>query len=97
ILTGQQIRGAQLGGWRVVDGRLRIEYATGSFARGAELVAAIAPVADQHDHHPDVELSYPHVGITVWSHDVGALTARDIRLARAISALAHERGIPAES
>lgn len=93
-LTEQQVRDEDLDGWRLSRGRLVITYDTGSFARGAGLIAGIAPIADQHNHHPDVALTYPRVEITLWSHDVDALTDRDIRLARAITALARKLEIP---
>ena len=42
----------------------------------------IAEVADEANHHPDVDLRYPHLTVSLMSHDVGAITARDVRLAR---------------
>lgn len=82
--------------WRVVLGSLRATFRTGSFARGAELVAAVAAAADELDHHPDVLLRYGTVTVTTQSHDVGALTVRDVELARRVSALAAERGLDAD-
>ncbi|MDT0165624.1 VOC family protein [Actinotalea sp. AC32] len=82
--------------WRVVLGSLRATFRTGSFARGAELVAAVAAAADELDHHPDVLLRYGTVTVTTVSHDVGALTERDVELARRVSALADERGVDAD-
>ena len=33
------------------------------------------------NHHPDVDLRYPHLTVSLMSHDVDAITPRDIRLA----------------
>ena len=38
---------------------------TGSFGPGATLVAAIARVADGHDHHPGVDLQFATVTVRV--------------------------------
>ena len=92
-LTGQQIHDEGLDGWRKVLDRLTVRYATGDFNAGTALVTEIAQAADEADHHPDVELRYPHVTVSLKSHDVGAITARDIRLARVISGLAQARGV----
>ena len=92
-LTGQQIHDEGLDGWRKVLDRLTVRYATGDFNAGTALVTEIAQAADEADHHPDVELRYPHVTVSLKSHDVGAITARDVRLARVISGLAQARGI----
>ena len=92
-LTGQQVLDEGLDGWRKVLDKLVVRYRTGDFRTGATLVAAIADLADAADHHPDVDLRYPHVTVTVSSHDVGGITARDVRLARAITAAAASAGV----
>ena len=96
-LTGQQIHDEGLDGWRKVLDRLTVRYDTGDFNAGTALVTEIAQAADEADHHPDVELRYPHVTVSLKSHDVGAITARDIRLARRISELAAARGVSASA
>jgi 4a-hydroxytetrahydrobiopterin dehydratase len=50
-------------------------------------VDAVAAVANRLDHHPDIALSWNEVTIRTWSHDVNAVTERDVRLAEAIGAL----------
>jgi 4a-hydroxytetrahydrobiopterin dehydratase len=51
-------------------------------------VNAVGAIADAHDHHPHVELSWGQVTVQVWSHDVKGLTARDQRFCEAVNALA---------
>src|SRR5699024_12640025 len=64
--------------WQIVDGKPRVVFATDSFSVGADFVSRIAHVADDLNHHPDVVLTYPTVEVTTISHDVGAVTERDI-------------------
>lgn len=87
----------ELADWRVVVGTLQSRFVTGKggFALGAQLASRIAEKADELNHHPDVDLRYPHVTVTTVSHDVGALTDRDRQLAIAISAIAAELGLKA--
>ncbi|EYR64977.1 pterin-4-alpha-carbinolamine dehydratase [Actinotalea ferrariae CF5-4] len=82
--------------WRVVLGHLQATFRTGSFVRGAELVAEVTRLAEAAGHHPDVVLRYPAVTLTLVSHDVGRLTERDVELARAISAVADAQGLEAD-
>ncbi|AYY15437.1 4a-hydroxytetrahydrobiopterin dehydratase [Actinobacteria bacterium YIM 96077] len=84
---------AELPGWRVLLDRVHATFRTGSFAKGAEFIARITELAEDANHHPDVDLRYPAVHISLISHDVGGLTMRDINLARQISQLAEELGI----
>jgi 4a-hydroxytetrahydrobiopterin dehydratase len=86
-LTGQQIAAEGLDGWVYLLGSLRTRIATKDFAGGLAVVNAIAAVAEEMDHHPDLDLRYTHVDIRLSSHDAGAVTGRDIRLARKIMAL----------
>ncbi|QCR20703.1 hypothetical protein C1N71_06455 [Agrococcus sp. SGAir0287] len=95
-MTGQQVLEEGLGDWRLVLGRLVARFATGDLSTGARLVGEIARVADEADHHPDVDLRYPHVTVTLVSHDVRGVTQRDVRLARRISELAAAAGAAAE-
>ncbi|GAA1141992.1 VOC family protein [Ornithinicoccus hortensis] len=80
--------------WRYGLGALLARFETGDFATGAALVQSIAEVADELNHHPDVDLRYPYVLVRTTSHDVGTVTSRDLELARRISALAAEVGAP---
>ena len=95
-LTGQQVLDEGLADWRLVLGRLVARFDTGDFGAGARLVGEIARVADEADHHPDVDLRFPHVTVTLVSHDVGGVTQRDVRLARRISELAADAGVAAD-
>lgn len=81
--------------WRVVLGRLVARWDTAGFAAGAKFAGRVAAVADDLDHHPDVDLRYSHVTVTTVSHDVGGLTGRDRRLATSISQVADELGLTA--
>ncbi|MFG3600141.1 4a-hydroxytetrahydrobiopterin dehydratase [Micromonospora chersina] len=97
-LTGQQIADEQLDGWTYLLGGLQTRIRTPSFAAGLSLVNAIGAEAERRDHHPDLDLRYTHVDVRLWSHDAGGVTDRDVRLARAVSALAAEAGLsPAHS
>lgn len=58
-----------------------------NFDGAIAFVNAVAAVANRLDHHPDIALSWNEVTIRTWSHDVNAVTERDVELARAIDAL----------
>jgi 4a-hydroxytetrahydrobiopterin dehydratase len=95
-LNGDQVAALGLADWRPIFGHLDARFATGSFVRGLELAQRIGELAEAANHHPDLDLRYPHLGVRLTSHDVGHLTPRDVDLARRISAAAAEMGIEAE-
>lgn len=73
-------------------GALHGEYATGDFAGAVRLLDAVAEVADQLNHHPDVRLGYGRIAFDLSSHDAGGVTERDVELARRIQSLADAAG-----
>ena len=94
-VSGPQILREGIEDWRLVLDRLVARFDTGDFNAGTALVTRIAEAADEANHHPDVDLRYPHVTVSLMSHDVGTITQRDVRLARRISELAAEADVSA--
>lgn len=79
--------------WSVFVGSLHAHYDTGDFADGVEFVRRIGEAADAAGHHPDVDLRYGYVAVVLLSHDVSAVTEKDLALAEQISTIAAELGI----
>ena len=71
-------------GWELVDGRLHRELEFADFAAAWAFMGRVAEAAERLDHHPDWSNSWNRVVIDLVSHDVGAVTGRDLALARAI-------------
>jgi len=74
-------------GWDLVDGRLRRELEFPDFATAFGFMTSVAIEAQAMDHHPNWSNEYARVTVELWSHDVGAVTDRDLRLARRINEL----------
>jgi pterin-4a-carbinolamine dehydratase len=81
------------GDWRVLNAGADAWFDAGSHSAGAALVLRVAELAEAADHHPDVDLRAAGVHFRLFSHDVGGLSGRDVRLAREISAAARELGL----
>jgi 4a-hydroxytetrahydrobiopterin dehydratase len=96
VLTTEQIEAAGLGDWRAIRGALHTRFRTGDFATGLRLVDRIGEAAEAANHHPDLDLRYPHLNIKLYSHDAGGITARDVSLATEISGFAAELGVAAQ-
>jgi len=90
------IDAADLPDWRLFGTALHTRFRTGNFAAGLRLLNAIGEAAEQANHHPDLDLRYPHLDVKLSSHDAGGVTARDVALARQISQFAAEQGVSAE-
>lgn len=81
--------GRDLPEWAMASGRdalvRRWKFADFSVAWG--FMSRVALLAEAHDHHPEWSNVYNRVEIVLTTHDAGGLSARDLRLARAIDAL----------
>jgi 4a-hydroxytetrahydrobiopterin dehydratase len=99
-LTGEQIAAAGLDGWAYLvaygAGGLQTRLHTKDFATGLRIVNAIGAVADEMDHHPDLDLRFSRLDVRVTSHDAGGVTDRDLRFARRVSEIARAAGIEVE-
>jgi 4a-hydroxytetrahydrobiopterin dehydratase len=73
--------------WRLEDGRLVREVRCRDFADAVSTVVRLVPVADGIDHHPDVEIHWDLLTLRVWTHAVGGITRRDVRLLEALEPL----------
>lgn len=92
-LTSTQILEAGLDDWRQLAQGIHARFRTGNFTAGLRFLTAITEAAEAANHHPDVTLTYPYVDLKLISHDVGALTNRDVKLARTISSIASDQGL----
>ena len=87
--------------WRVVGEGVSAYFRTGSFATGLRFVQAIGELdgIDDH-HHPDVDLRYGGVTVRLTTvtvtHYYNGHSTCDADLARRISAVARDLGIPAD-
>jgi 4a-hydroxytetrahydrobiopterin dehydratase len=58
-----------------------------TFRDAVAAIDAIADVAEEMDHHPDIDLRWRTLHLTLSSHSAGGVTELDLALARRIDAL----------
>lgn len=95
-LSFAEVEAAGLSDWRQLFSALHTRFRTGDFATGLALLNAVGALAESANHHPDLDLRYPHLNIRLMSHDVFGVTSRDLDLARAISAAAADLDVVAD-
>ena len=67
---------------------LRRTFEFRDFVTAMRFVNAVARAAEKAGHHPDLDIRWNRVTLTLTTHDAGGLTARDFELARRCDALA---------
>ncbi|MHC5727936.1 MAG: 4a-hydroxytetrahydrobiopterin dehydratase [Nostoc sp.] len=72
-------------GWTIEDSKLQITRKFKDFIQAIEFVNKLVEPAESAGHHPDIEISYNKVKITLTTHDAGGLTQADFDLAQVIA------------
>jgi 4a-hydroxytetrahydrobiopterin dehydratase len=74
----------QLSGWQQADRAIRKQFAFEAFLDGIRFVDRVASLAEAADHHPDVDIRYTRVIMTLSTHSAGGITEKDFALAEQI-------------
>jgi 4a-hydroxytetrahydrobiopterin dehydratase len=77
-----------LEGWTREGGAIRKRFEGDDFMWSVGLVDRLAPVAEEMNHHPDLEISWNKVTVILSTHSEGGLTGNDFELAGSIDGLA---------
>ena len=76
-----------LAGWSRRGDALVKTYTFARFGEGIAFVGRVAKVADEMDHHPDIDIRYTKIRVALSTHDAGGITGMDVDLAGRIDAL----------
>jgi 4a-hydroxytetrahydrobiopterin dehydratase len=71
-------------GWKRKGNALVKEFRFPSFRDSIVFVNRLAGIADQADHHPDIDIRYDTVRVALTTHDSGGITSRDLTVAEKI-------------
>lgn len=96
-LSEPEVREAiqELPGWVDQDGKLTKTFTHSSFPEAIVFVNAVAHIAELANHHPDIDVRYSNITLSLVTHDEGGITPRDVALARQVEAIRRKAGVPA--
>ena len=73
--------------WQLDGEHLKRSFRFKDFNEAWGFMSRVALLAEAQDHHPEWFNVYNKVDIALTTHDAGGLSARDVRLAKAIDAM----------
>jgi 4a-hydroxytetrahydrobiopterin dehydratase len=68
--------------WQLQDGKIVRTFQFKDFPAAIKFVQSVAVLAEQAWHHPDIDIRWNKVTLTLTTHDAGGLTEKDFALAR---------------
>ena len=78
----------QVPDWEVVDEHpLGRKFRFKNFREALDFVNRVGELAEEQAHHPDIELGWGRVGITIFTHKIDGLTESDFILAAKVDRL----------
>ena len=83
---------ADLEGWHQEGESLVTAYTSPDFPAAIALVSEVADVAEQMQHHPDIDIRWTTTRWSLSTHSAGGLTQLDIELAHRIADAARRTG-----
>lgn len=90
LLSDEEINSGleKLDGWERAGDSIIKSFDRGDFVGAVKFVDEIVGPAEEMNHHPDLEISWSEVKVSITNHAAGGLTATDFDLAGRIDGLA---------
>jgi 4a-hydroxytetrahydrobiopterin dehydratase len=83
-----EARLGELEGWERDGDAIVKEFKLDDFVGSVDFINRLAPVAEEMNHHPDLQVSWNKVVVSITTHSEGGLTENDFELAKSIDPLA---------
>jgi len=71
-------------GWKRKGDAMVKEFTFSSFRDAIVFVNRVATIADEADHHPDIDIRYTTVRLVLSTHHAGGITSKDLAVAEQI-------------
>lgn len=97
VLTEAQLADAlrERPGWSGDTGSLHRTAELADFPTAIEVVDEVAVIAEQLDHHPDIDIRWRSLTFTCATHSAGGVTENDLKLIKEIDRILHSKPGPA--
>ena len=94
LLTDDQLTEAldHLKDWRQSEATLVRTVELASFPQAIQVVNRVAEIAENNDHHPDIDIRWRKLTFHLSTHSAGGLTAKDTDLAEKINGVLDTHG-----
>ena len=76
--------------WELDKKRIERTFDFDDFTGAMDFVNLVAEIAEEQEHHPDIDIRYNRVKLSVFTHSKNGLTELDFQLAERIDTLSEE-------
>ncbi len=92
LLTAQDIKTwlKKLPEWELEKKHIERLFEFDDFSQAIEFVNGVAEIAEEEDHHPEIDIRYSKVRVALSTHSEGGITDLDFEMAEKIDTLVDE-------
>jgi 4a-hydroxytetrahydrobiopterin dehydratase len=89
LLAKKEIQDAllELNGWMLEKKKIQRIFEFADFIRAMGFVNSVALIAERANHHPDIDIRWNKITLSLSTHSEGGITPKDISMAREIDSL----------
>ena len=70
--------------WKYSDKKIIKSYTFGTYMEGIDFIKKVAELAERNNHHPDINIGWCKVDVSITSHEMGGVTTNCVNLATGI-------------
>ena len=74
-------------GWDYANKKISKSFSFDAYMEGIEFVQKLAVLAETQNHHPDINIGWCKVDISITSHDLGGVSTKCVNLALGIDSI----------
>ena len=71
-------------GWTYIEKMIVKEFTFDTFINGIQFINSVAELAERNNHHPEININWNNVKISITYHDMGGVSTRCVNLANKI-------------
>ena len=92
LLDADEIKNAlkKIPEWENDKKKIERTFEFDDFTEAMDFVNNVAEIAEEEEHHPDIDIRYNKVKLSVYTHNKNGLTDLDFQLAERIDTLQEE-------
>ncbi len=92
LLNSQEIKESlkRVPQWECEKKQIERTFEFEDFAEAVDFVTGVAEIAEESEHHPDIDIRYSKVRVMLSTHSAGGLTEKDFELAEKLDTLVED-------
>jgi 4a-hydroxytetrahydrobiopterin dehydratase len=87
VIRLTELNGTRPQGWMLIDGAIEKRFQFADFLETMAFANAVAYIAHQADHHPELRVSHGRCTVRFHTHDAHGITVTDFDCAAQVDAL----------